>query len=81
MDKKYIFAVHGMGHSPHVLVNADNPSDKIALCSCGGTSNPDGFCDGTHHKKEALGCCCWYCKKQADRAGKDMDQKHCTHCA
>lgn len=67
MPKRYVIKTPGTGHSPHILENADDPEDVIALCSCGGTSDPHGFCDGTHAKKKASGCSCWYCKTQEER--------------
>ena len=80
MAKSYVFTKGGTGNAPHVLTNPDDPNDTIALCACGGTRNPEGDCDGTHHKKQPLGCCCWFCKKQEDRVGKEMTQERCTAC-
>ncbi|MDC0449068.1 hypothetical protein OAL67_00470 [bacterium] len=57
----------GAGHAPHILENESDASDKIFLCSCGGTKNPNGHCDGSHAKKGKDGCTCYFCKKQEDR--------------
>jgi CDGSH-type Zn-finger protein len=60
--KSYIRTQKGTGHQPHILQNPTDPKDQQFLCSCGGTKNPDGFCDGTHNKKKELGCTCPYCR-------------------
>ncbi|MBN1463826.1 MAG: hypothetical protein JW922_09175 [Paludibacteraceae bacterium] len=66
MSSKYTLITPGTGYSPHVLENPDDPKDKIFLCSCGGTSNPRGYCDGTHTKKSTA-CECLYCLPQEKR--------------
>lgn len=68
MDKKkYLLEEPGTGHSPHVLQNADDAKEKVYLCSCGGTANPHGFCDGTHKKKLSSACHCLYCQSREER--------------
>jgi hypothetical protein len=67
MDAKYAVKALGKGHGPHVLQNVDNPEDIIELCSCGGTRDPRGYCDGAHKQKVKLGCSCLYCQKIEDR--------------
>lgn len=64
MTKKYILKKSGDGHSPHVLENADDTTDAMYLCSCGGTSDPTGCCDGTHNKKKDANCNCQFCKEK-----------------
>jgi CDGSH-type Zn-finger protein len=61
MDKKYKIVRQGTGHISHMLENVDDPTDKIFLCSCGGTKDPMGYCDGTHKTKLIGGCQCAYC--------------------
>lgn len=60
----------GNGHRSHILENVDDPNDKLYLCSCGGTGDVNGFCDGTHNKKNELGCHCRYCLLTEERAEK-----------
>ena len=72
MKRKYIIQNTGDGHSPHVLEDPENPTLKVFLCSCGGTSNPNGYCDGTHAKKVRNGCDCHYCKTQAERIANKL---------
>lgn len=66
-NKKYKVVKSGTGYTPHILQNPDDPSDNLALCSCGGTHNADGTCDGTHNKKSNTTCGCNYCKTQEER--------------
>jgi CDGSH-type Zn-finger protein len=68
MEKRYKIKKMGTGFGPHLLENAQDPSDVVALCSCGGTKNLSGFCDGTHLKKAGNGCSCDFCKKPEDRS-------------
>ncbi|PIS22002.1 hypothetical protein COT50_04430 [candidate division WWE3 bacterium CG08_land_8_20_14_0_20_41_10] len=69
MEKSYKIKKMGTGFSPHLLVleNTQDANDAVALCSCGGTKNLNGFCDGTHLQKAGNGCSCQFCKKPEDR--------------
>lgn len=66
--KKYQVKVSGTGYSPHILQNAEDQNDSLSLCSCGGTKNEDGTCDGTHKMKPGNNCQCAFCLPQAQRA-------------
>lgn len=66
----YTIRTHGTGHAPHILENPDDPADMIAICSCGGTHNAEGYCDGTHREKARLACPCNYCKPLDQRIKK-----------
>lgn len=66
-DKKYKIIKPGSGKFPHTLQNVEDPKDELHLCSCGGTKNPEGHCDGSHKKKGLDGCKCYFCK--------DLDQR------
>jgi len=74
-QKKYVRGENGTGYAPHNLPNAEDASDVLSLCSCGGTKDPEGFCDGTHMKKKGLGCPCWFCREQKDRVDHDFDSQ------
>ncbi|OGI29237.1 MAG: hypothetical protein A2288_03035 [Candidatus Moranbacteria bacterium RIFOXYA12_FULL_44_15] len=74
-ENKYARKDNGTGHMPHNLVNAEDPSDVLSLCSCGGTRDPEGFCDGTHNKKKGLGCPCWFCREKDDRMENEFDSE------
>lgn len=52
---------HGTTFSPHVLENEET-LEKISLCACGGSHNPEGKCDGTHNNKKTSGCECEFCQ-------------------
>lgn len=67
MGNRYQILKAGTGKSPHLLQNVDNSSDVTTLCSCGGTSNPDSQCDGSHNKKSSTTCSCHFCKSLEDR--------------
>jgi CDGSH-type Zn-finger protein len=67
MENNYKVLKTGDGSSPHILENVDNPTDKVFLCSCGGTSDVNGHCDGTHRKKSNSGCSCHFCKPKEER--------------
>lgn len=66
-NKQYIWKQVGTGHTPHMFENAGDPNDKIWPCSCGGSHNPDGTCDGSHGKKQSVNCNCPYCQSQEER--------------
>lgn len=51
MTDEFIVKKRGDTFSPHILENTKT-GKKIFLCSCGGTNNQDGSCDGTHNKKK-----------------------------
>ena len=67
-NKKYKVIKASTGNSPHILENVEDTNDKVFLCSCGGTKNKDGHCDGSHKKKGQDGCQCYYCKDVESRA-------------
>lgn len=69
-DKKYVIKRLGNGHMSHMLENANDPTDQVFLCSCGGTRDPRGYCDGTHKEKVQKGCTCQYCQRIEDRTQK-----------
>lgn len=58
-QKKYVLAEAGTNASPHMLKNADDANDTLALCACGCTGDGEGKCDGSHAKKreEKVECC------------------------
>jgi len=66
MFDNYIIKKQGNTFSPHILENIITGKKKF-LCSCGGTHNTDGTCDGTHNQKKDLGCHCEYCKQKVEK--------------
>lgn len=70
-EKRYVMSESGTGHAPHSLLAEDG--SELSLCSCGGTKDANGLCDGTHVKKKGLGCPCWFCREKENRVNNEFD--------
>lgn len=71
MSDTYIIKQRGNGFVPHILENIQT-GKKIELCSCGGTHNTDGICDGTYKQKKTLGCGCEYCMEKLPKVNQNL---------